>query len=170
MIKDKINNKNQSIYTDEAIFYGLEVVGFNLLSILTILCIGVLSKQIMFSILFLISFIPMRLVIGGYHCKSIINCEISFSILYYFFQTINQYSFCKNFLIILFIIFLIVLLKNLGTEIYKLSIIRIILIGIYSLILIITIRNNYLFNIILSAIILNMFLKYIKICKLYHFS
>lgn len=77
----------------------------NCLNIITILIIGLISGNYFFSFVFLVSFIPLRLVLGGYHCDSVLKCEIYFTIIYTFIQIINFIPLKK---IIIFLSFLLI--------------------------------------------------------------
>lgn len=69
-IIEKLVNKNY-IKKDslESYQYGLEVLIMNLIPIFLIIGISLMIKKLDFGILFLVSFVPIRINIGGYHCK-----------------------------------------------------------------------------------------------------
>lgn len=62
--------------------YAMFVVSFNILVLSTILFIGCLCNQFTFTLLFLLFYIPNRILIGGYHCKKPSTCYFTFSFLY----------------------------------------------------------------------------------------
>ncbi len=62
--------------------YGLEITISSLLNIVLIFSIGIISGQLIESILFLICFIPLRRFTGGYHANSYLKCNILFSVLF----------------------------------------------------------------------------------------
>jgi Membrane protein putatively involved in post-translational modification of the autoinducing quorum-sensing peptide len=82
-IIEKLVNKNY-IKKDslESYQYGLEVLIMNLIPIFLIIGISLMIKKLDFGILFLVSFVPIRINIGGYHCKKVQNCIITFIFLY----------------------------------------------------------------------------------------
>ena len=58
--------------------YGMDVLILNLIPIFIILVISVVTRNIKFGVIFLLFFIPVRINIGGYHCKKISNCTFLF--------------------------------------------------------------------------------------------
>lgn len=62
--------------------YGLEITISSLLNIVLIISIGIISGQLIESILFLICFVPLRQFTGGYHANSYLKCNILFSFLF----------------------------------------------------------------------------------------
>lgn len=71
-----------SLETKDSYKYGIDVLIVNIIPILITLTISYWLNQTRFGIIFLISFIPIRVNIGGYHCKRITTCIFSFTILY----------------------------------------------------------------------------------------
>ena len=59
--------------------YGVFVIVFNLLSISAIILLGVLFKRTVFTLLFLLFYLPNRMIIGGYHCKKPTSCFLTFT-------------------------------------------------------------------------------------------
>lgn len=84
-IKDAINDIiNDSEYTKEAYIYGFKVILLNFITILSALLISqVYLNHIWTGLFFLVFFIPLRTLIGGYHCKNAYTCIISFSIIFF---------------------------------------------------------------------------------------
>lgn len=81
--------------------YGLKVIFFNLISIFSIILISLLLfRNILYGIIFLSVFIPIRIISGGYHCKTALRCAISFNSIY-----IVMHSLICNIQYDLFIIF-----------------------------------------------------------------
>lgn len=75
---------DESMYTKEAYVYGLQVILFNCLSVISILLIGQLCfHNVIDAILFLVFFIPLRVFVGGYHCKTPVGCLVTFGCIYY---------------------------------------------------------------------------------------
>lgn len=75
-IKDAINDIiNDSEYTKEAYIYGFKVILLNFITILSALLISqVYLNHIWTGLFFLVFFIPLRTLIGGYHCKNAYTC------------------------------------------------------------------------------------------------
>lgn len=68
--------------TKDSYKYGIDVLIVNIIPIIIILSLSYCVNRTSFGILFLLSFIPIRVNIGGYHCKKITTCTLSFTILY----------------------------------------------------------------------------------------
>ncbi|MCM1228262.1 MAG: accessory gene regulator B family protein [Clostridium sp.] len=60
--------------------YGIEITISSLLNIVLIVAIGIVSGNILESILFLSCFVPLRQFTGGFHAKTYFLCNLSFSI------------------------------------------------------------------------------------------
>lgn len=73
-----IDKSNQEIYE-----YGIFVILFNGLCLLGILGIGLLLNDISYSFYFLITFIPIRILLGGFHCQSPYTCFIFFQLVFF---------------------------------------------------------------------------------------
>lgn len=61
--------------------YGLFILFYNLFTFIIILLIGILLNEIKFTVLLMTLYIPIRIIIGGYHCKTITSCLIIFSLI-----------------------------------------------------------------------------------------
>ena len=72
--------------------YGMDVLILNLIPIFIILVISVVTRNIKFGVIFLLFFIPVRINIGGYHCKKISNCTLLFVLLYIFVLKLSTLS------------------------------------------------------------------------------
>ncbi|KXU43980.1 MAG: accessory gene regulator B family protein [Longibaculum muris] len=62
--------------------YGMKVLIMNLLPILLVLTISIIVDDITYGIFFLLSFTPIRINLGGYHCSCVKKCLISFVMLF----------------------------------------------------------------------------------------
>ena len=69
-------------YDWEILKYGFEVLLFNAISIIVILLVASLSKQVSFGVFFMLSFAVLRITIGGYHCKTLWCCLLSMIVLF----------------------------------------------------------------------------------------
>lgn len=97
-------NKNLITKQDKAIIeYGIKVITFNSINIMSIIINSfILFKNLSFSIVFLIMFIPIRIVSGGYHCKTALRCFISFNSIYilmYIVVNTIKYNFITLFIL-----------------------------------------------------------------------
>lgn len=78
-----IKNDYISILDYDIYQYGLKSIILNLSTILSVIIVSSCFNCILFSLFFLISFIPIRINLGGYHCKTPIRCLLSFNIIYF---------------------------------------------------------------------------------------
>ena len=61
--------------------YGLFILFYNLFTFVIVLLIGRLLGEIKFIILLMTLYIPVRIIIGGYHCKRVTTCLMMFSLI-----------------------------------------------------------------------------------------
>jgi len=81
-----INAEDKAIYE-----YGFFVLWFNLLIIVSFFIQGILSSNIVFTLLFLVFYLPLRIYLGGYHCQTPLRCFIASNILYMTILFVYQY-------------------------------------------------------------------------------
>lgn len=62
--------------------YGLWVLLFNSLCISIAIVIGTVTKNHHFSILFFLFYTPIRILLGGFHCKTPLRCILFFEMLF----------------------------------------------------------------------------------------
>ena len=79
MITKKVINKEEA----EIYAFGFHQLILIILNIISILIIGSIFNKFLFSLLFLIEFIPLRCFAGGIHANTQLKCYI-FSMIYYF--------------------------------------------------------------------------------------
>lgn len=72
-----INNEEESLLFK----YGLFIIFFNIITMVIVLFIGKMLDEIYFTILLMILYIPIRIIIGGYHCKKPYSCLLLFSLI-----------------------------------------------------------------------------------------
>lgn len=103
---------NYEEYDKAIIKYGFEIFFTNCLQIITMLAISCIFFEIYYAPIFFISFIPSRILVEGYHCKTFKGC--------YFFSNIcflsicllcNYFSTSIYFFIIVAFIFFILFIK-----------------------------------------------------------
>lgn len=66
----------------KVIYYGLFVTLTNFFSYISVLLIGYLLAMFYETSLLLLFYSPLRLYVGGYHCKTALRCYFSFSSLF----------------------------------------------------------------------------------------
>lgn len=135
-IVDKLEQNKIVINEDREVYaYGLFVILFNITTLVSFIFISVLVGELQFTLKFLAFFIPIRILLGGYHCKSAKFCFI--------------YSHVCFFIVLMFY-------KYLG-QFYNLSIITMIIICMYKLYNDHKKTDKYLFGIIVFQIILSIY-------------
>lgn len=72
-----IQEEDKEIYV-----YGLQLIISTIIGITLILVLGLILKKLFYSIIFLISFIPIRMYSGGYHANSYVKCNLTLISLY----------------------------------------------------------------------------------------
>lgn len=96
-IVDVLVKKNIILENERHIYnYGLFVIYFNLLCLFSILLQGCLFGQIKFTIIFLLFFLPYRLMIGGFHCKTPKQCLIIFNLTFFLCLVLHVFNIFEN--------------------------------------------------------------------------
>lgn len=72
-----IEEEDREIYV-----YGLQLIISTIIGITLILVLGLIINKLFYSIIFLISFIPIRMYSGGYHASSYVKCNLTLISLY----------------------------------------------------------------------------------------
>lgn len=62
--------------------YGVEITISSVINIVIILCIGLIFRSFIESLLFLLLFVPIRQYTGGYHANTYFKCNLTFAILF----------------------------------------------------------------------------------------
>ena len=75
IVKNIIKDKDKNIYV-----YGFNQLLFTGLNLITVIILGVIFNKLMDSIIFMCTYIPIRVYAGGYHAKTHLKCYI-FSII-----------------------------------------------------------------------------------------
>ncbi len=87
LIKEKIIVSKEI----ELIEYGFRAITLNLLTVCSIILASFIINEIFIGLLFLIFFIPLRINLGGYHCKTPLNCISCFTFLYIMIFYISEH-------------------------------------------------------------------------------
>ncbi|MDF2882005.1 MAG: accessory regulator [Clostridiaceae bacterium] len=66
----------------EIYVYGLHLIISTVIGITLIFILGLILNRLIYSIVFLISFIPIRMYSGGYHASSYVKCNLILIVLY----------------------------------------------------------------------------------------
>lgn len=72
MSNNIVNSEDKELYT-----YGLRQGALMLLNILTILIVGKIFGMMWQSVVFMVTYIPLRTYAGGYHARTQLKCYIS---------------------------------------------------------------------------------------------
>jgi accessory gene regulator B len=75
----------------EVVAYGLEVLMSNSVNLLVMLLIGLISNNLLETIIYLTCFCSIRVQAGGYHANSYLSCLLSSIFMYCFIVGINPY-------------------------------------------------------------------------------
>ncbi|WP_349814264.1 accessory gene regulator B family protein [Thomasclavelia cocleata] len=146
--KNILDSNNRDVYE-----YGLFVLLFNLLNIFSVIIIGFLLNQTLVSIIFLITFIPVRIFAGGFHFKSATMCCLFFNSCLFFILLLSKLSIYPSVLIPV----LCILALLLGTYFEYISRLKV-LIPLHFILFIefiLIFQNNNQLNIIFYSIIFN---------------
>lgn len=81
-----ISIENRKYYT-----YGIELVLNNFIIFLSIVLIGVLTKKILISLIYVVTYCSIRNYVGGYHCKTHLKCYCTTISLYLLMLFLNYY-------------------------------------------------------------------------------
>ncbi|WP_367236731.1 accessory gene regulator B family protein [Thomasclavelia sp.] len=108
LIVDKKDFKYMDMYV-----YGCEILIFNIMSILVLIIIGIYFNSLLFSIIFLLYFCPLRVFLGGYHCKNKFLCMFMFFLIS--IVIINLYNYLNLSMIGIIFVTIILLLMNFQT-------------------------------------------------------
>ncbi len=76
------SNKIIEAEEKEIYVYGLQLIIFTIMGITLILVLELILNKLFYSIIFLISFIPIRMYSGGYHASSYVKCNLTLISLY----------------------------------------------------------------------------------------
>lgn len=152
---------NLDYETYQVMYYGMFVCVTNLASILSVIIIGALLRELENTIIFLIGFMPLRLFVGGYHASTPLKCYWYFNGVTSLFIALFKWNvnvFVMSFITIaLLIIVLVQVVKN--TDNIKKSIVLMILLYL-ALIVLLYYYDKY--NVFLWSIILNVLLYEVK--------
>lgn len=158
LIKENvIQSEEADIYS-----YGVFVILFNILCISAIIFIGVLFKDVQFSLYFLLFFVPIRILLGGFHCQTAPHCFVFFNTLYVMIMLLRKYFQNQLIMVICIILLCICLIDYIRQK--NNIFYTCLLIGLSFLFFIIEIFNSRLTLYISSAFFLSSLLYIIKKC------
>ncbi|MDW2800680.1 accessory gene regulator B family protein [Clostridium boliviensis] len=86
-----VTNKVISIENRKYYTYGIELVLNNIVIFLSIGLIGFLTKRVFISLIYVVTYCSIRNYVGGYHCKTHINCYCTTLFLYLLMLFLNYY-------------------------------------------------------------------------------
>lgn len=73
--------------------YGIEITLSSIINIALILLLGLISKSVFESVIFLLLFIPIRQFTGGYHASTYLRCNLLFCSLYIVVLMVSRLTF-----------------------------------------------------------------------------
>lgn len=92
---------NTNEFDRDILKYGLEVLIYNLFTLLILILLTILFKNCLFGLIFIPIFCFLRITIGGFHCKTVYACTLLMITIY---SVINYLSRITLFHDILYII------------------------------------------------------------------
>lgn len=103
---------DSSEFDKEILQYGLEVLLYNLLTITILFVLSFLFHNLYFGFIFIPIFTILRILIGGFHCKTIYGCTSLMITIYCSINFVNTFVAFQNALkylavILIFILFFI---------------------------------------------------------------
>ena len=98
-----VANRMISIEKRKYYTYGIELVLNDLLVFLSIILIGTLTEKLFISLIYALTYCPIRNYVGGYHCKTHMKCYYTTLFLYISMLLFNYYL-SDNRLIVSFIL------------------------------------------------------------------
>lgn len=72
--------------------YGIEITISSILNVILILVIGLITWNILESLIFLLLFIPIRQFTGGFHASTYFKCNLSFCIIFSMVLILYHYT------------------------------------------------------------------------------
>lgn len=73
---------NSDEFDKDVLNYGLEVLLYNIFTILILILLTIMFKNYLFGIYFIPIFCILRITLGGYHCKTIYSCTLTMITIY----------------------------------------------------------------------------------------
>lgn len=144
--------------------YGIFVIWFNAFCVFVALVIATLLGKLSFSLEIFLFYIPVRILLGGYHCSNPKSCICFFISLFSSILLINNYiPFSAYRFFILFLILIAYLIENFINKRYfnsKVTIILLVCLIIYRLLL----TTKYC-EAICCALLFNIVFYYLKLGK-----
>ena len=85
-------------YDQDILKYGLEVLIYNLFTILILIVLSILFQNCGFGLYFIPTFCILRITLGGFHCKTIYGCTSLMVIIYSLTNILSKEIFYHNLL------------------------------------------------------------------------
>lgn len=142
-----IEEKDIPIYN-----YSLFVIGFNVLSLLIAIVISMILNELTYGIYCLLFYVPIRILMGGYHCQTPKACIIFFEIFFTSILLIYKYSSLYFLEVISVLLFVVLFIDVLLHQRNKYSLFLLLIIVIDILLFIVNYDN---FNMIPYAFLMN---------------
>lgn len=150
---------NLILEEDKEIYdYGIFVLFFNLLCLVSMFFLGYLCKQMIFTIIFLLFYLPNRIIIGGYHCKTPKTCYLVFNLIFMLILVCNKLSLFNCFTIysitlLIYIIYLVSVLTH--NNKYKKIVFIIFITFIVATGLVYNLRSAFVSSVLLNSFLYN---------------
>lgn len=94
-----LNQFDSSNFDKDVLKYGLQVVIYNAFTIVLLVLLSIICNKLFFGLLFIPIFCGLRITIGGFHCKTLIGCISSMTLIYILILFLSNIDLFNTFLI-----------------------------------------------------------------------
>lgn len=133
--------------------YGLFVLLFNLSSVLIALCTGIILNEFQFCAYTLLLYIPIRMLLGGYHCQTPKTCFIFFECFFMMLIFLYKIGLINKYMMGIEYIFLIIFLHNLIISDKKILKAIVLLLYYFVLVLVPVLKPYFIYSILMNEIL-----------------
>lgn len=81
---------NNDEFDKDVLNYGLEVLLYNIFTIVILIILTIMFKNYLFGIYFIPIFCILRITLGGYHCKTVYGCTLTMITIYSLVNVISN--------------------------------------------------------------------------------
>lgn len=102
-MKKIIQMFNETSFENDVIYYGFQVLLFNILAVILTIVISCIADLLYLGICFIFCFACFRIPAGGFHCKKPLNCIALMGLVFSLVMYLSKYILIPNYILILFI-------------------------------------------------------------------
>lgn len=81
---------NNDEFDKDVLNYGLEVLLYNIFTIVILIILTIMFKNYLFGLYFIPIFCILRITLGGYHCKTVYGCTLTMITIYSLVNVISN--------------------------------------------------------------------------------